>query len=104
MTDYVADCGYVTAYPIRPGYASTIQKLQGSELEHVTIWLDVKKAKRGHQPGAARWRLAWWPCYAQAYSTGHAASAWQCVRSQALGGMFFRNCRAAFVQGAERES
>ena len=45
MTDYVADCGYVTAYPIRPGYASTIHKLQGSELEHITIWLDMKKAK-----------------------------------------------------------
>jgi hypothetical protein len=45
MTDYVPDCGYVTAYPIRPGYASTIHKLQGAELEHITVWLDVKKAK-----------------------------------------------------------
>ena len=45
MTDYVPDCGYVTAYPIRPGYASTIHKLQGAELEHITVWLDIKKAK-----------------------------------------------------------
>ena len=45
MTDYVPDCGYVTAYPIRPGYASTVHKLQGSELEHITIWLDVANAK-----------------------------------------------------------
>ena len=45
LTDYVPDCGYVTVYPIRPGYASTIHKLQGAELEHITVWLDVKKAK-----------------------------------------------------------
>ena len=45
MTDWVEDCGYVTAYPLRPGYASTIHKLQGSELEHITVWLDIKGAK-----------------------------------------------------------
>lgn len=45
MTEYVERCGRVTSYPIRPGYASTIHKLQGAELEHITVWLDVKKAK-----------------------------------------------------------
>ena len=28
-------------FPIRLGYASTIYKMQGAELEHVTIYLDV---------------------------------------------------------------
>ena len=41
ITDWVTDCGYVTAYPVRAGYASTIHKLQGAELGHITIWLDV---------------------------------------------------------------
>ena len=35
-------------YPIRPGYASTIMKYQGSELAHVTVYLDAKNV-----PGAA---------------------------------------------------
>ena len=41
MTEWVEDCGSVTAYPIRPGYACTIHKQQGAELGHITIWLDV---------------------------------------------------------------
>ena len=45
ITDYVKECGYVTAYPMRPGYATTIHKLQGAELPHITIWLDIKQAK-----------------------------------------------------------
>ena len=45
VTENVENCGRVTAYPMRPGYASTIHKLQGAELEHITIWLDVAKAK-----------------------------------------------------------
>ena len=43
-----ADLDNVTYYPIRPGYASTIVKFQGAELEHVTVWLDVPGI-----PGAA---------------------------------------------------
>ena len=35
-------------YPMRPGYASTILKFQGAELDHVTIYLDAKNI-----PGAA---------------------------------------------------
>ena len=45
ITDWVKDAGYVTAYPLRPGYASTIHKLQGAELEHITVWLDRKGAR-----------------------------------------------------------
>ena len=32
-------------FPIRCGYASTIQKVQGQTLEHVTIWLDRRGCK-----------------------------------------------------------
>ena len=45
MTDYVPECGYVCAYPLRPGYAGTIHKLQGAELEHITVWLDRQNSK-----------------------------------------------------------
>ncbi|CAE7473081.1 Pif1 [Symbiodinium pilosum] len=45
ITDWVEGCGYVTAHPMRPGYASTVHKLQGAELEHVTIWLDIPYMK-----------------------------------------------------------
>ena len=33
--------GDLTYYPIRPGYASTILKFQGAELEHVIAYLDA---------------------------------------------------------------
>ena len=33
--------GNRTYYPIRPGYASTILKFQGSTLKHVVVWLDI---------------------------------------------------------------
>ena len=46
LTEDVED-GRITCYPARPGYASTIHKLQGAELAHVTIWLDVKRFKAG---------------------------------------------------------
>ena len=45
VTEFVEDWGAVTAYPLRPGYASTIHKLQGAELKHVTIWLDAKNMR-----------------------------------------------------------
>ena len=35
-------------YPVRPGYASTIMKFQGAELDHITVWLDAVGV-----PGAA---------------------------------------------------
>ena len=42
VTEYVEDCGTVTAYPVRAGYASTVHKLQGAELKHITVWLDAR--------------------------------------------------------------
>ena len=33
--------GNVTYYPIRLGYASTVQKVLGDEVEHITVWLDT---------------------------------------------------------------
>lgn len=45
VTDFVEECGCVTAYPFRPGYASTVHKLQGAQLPHITIWLDITGAK-----------------------------------------------------------
>ena len=45
ITDWVKEAGYVTAYPMRPGYASTIHKLQGAELKHITIWLERRDAR-----------------------------------------------------------
>lgn len=35
--------GSKTYYPIRLGYASTILKFQGAELDHVVAYLDAKK-------------------------------------------------------------
>jgi ATP-dependent exoDNAse (exonuclease V) alpha subunit len=40
-TDPNPDAQNASYFPIRLGYASTIYKMQGAELEHVTIWLDV---------------------------------------------------------------
>ncbi|CAE8716271.1 unnamed protein product [Polarella glacialis] len=42
------DLGNKVYFPVRAGYASTIIKFAGSELAHVTLWLD-----RPHVPGAA---------------------------------------------------
>ena len=33
--------GNVAYYPIRLGYASTVQKVLGDEVEHITVWLDT---------------------------------------------------------------
>eukprot|EP00438_Fugacium_kawagutii_P000653 Skav222305 [mRNA] locus=scaffold1249:3867:8406:+ [translate_table: standard] len=42
------DLGGLTYYPLKAGYADTILKYQGSELEHVTVFLDAEGV-----PGAA---------------------------------------------------
>ena len=42
------DLGGVVYYPVRAGYASTIQKWQGAGLKHVTAFLDAANV-----PGAA---------------------------------------------------
>jgi ASC-1-like (ASCH) protein len=41
------DLGFQTYYPVRPGYASTVLKFQGAELEFVILYLDAEA------PGAA---------------------------------------------------
>ena len=56
LTEDMEDGGCVTCYPARPGYASTIHKLQGAELAHVTIWLDVKHFKAGGYVALSRQR------------------------------------------------
>ena len=38
----------VTYYPLRLGYATTLHKVQGATLRHITIWLDMPDV-----PGAA---------------------------------------------------
>ncbi len=37
---YTDDYG-VRAYPFRLGYASTLHKVQGATLGHITLWLDL---------------------------------------------------------------
>ncbi|CAE7357076.1 pif1, partial [Symbiodinium sp. CCMP2592] len=39
-TDTDVPCGRAVYFPIRTGYAGTIYKFQGAELEHVTLWLN----------------------------------------------------------------
>ena len=31
----------VTSYPFRLGYATTLHKVQGATLDHITLWLDI---------------------------------------------------------------
>ncbi|CAK9101303.1 ATP-dependent DNA helicase PIF1 [Durusdinium trenchii] len=42
FTDTNVPKGRVVYYPVRVGYAGTIHKYQGAELQHVTLWLDRK--------------------------------------------------------------
>ena len=32
---------HVVHYPLRLGYASTLHKVQGATLDHITVWLDI---------------------------------------------------------------
>jgi ATP-dependent exoDNAse (exonuclease V) alpha subunit len=41
ITDDVEGHSRVTYFPVRVGYACTVQKVQGATLPHITIWLDV---------------------------------------------------------------
>ena len=54
ISEYVPECGSVTAYPMRPGYASTIHQLQGAELRHITVWLDVAFMKAARYVALSR--------------------------------------------------
>ncbi len=40
-TEDVEGHGRVTYFPVRLGYACTVQKVQGATLDHITLWLDV---------------------------------------------------------------
>ena len=50
------DLGNLTYYPIRPGYASTVMKFQGAELDHVTLYMDCPNIKGGAYTAASRVR------------------------------------------------
>ncbi|CAK8991184.1 ATP-dependent DNA helicase PIF1 (DNA repair and recombination helicase PIF1) [Durusdinium trenchii] len=39
-TEEIQDHGNVTSFPIRLGYATTIPKIQGATVPHITVWLD----------------------------------------------------------------
>eukprot|EP00913_Durusdinium_trenchii_P012784 g12002.t1 len=39
-TEEVEGHGRVTYFPVRVGYAGTVQKIQGATLPHITVWLD----------------------------------------------------------------
>ncbi|CAJ1389860.1 unnamed protein product [Effrenium voratum] len=41
---------HVVRYPLRLGYASTLHKVQGATLAHITVWLDIP-----NMPAAAYW-------------------------------------------------
>eukprot|EP00971_Amphidinium_carterae_P067878 1343736-Amphidinium_carterae.1 len=41
-TEVVEDCGKVTCYPLRPGHACTVHKLQGAELDHITVLVGLQ--------------------------------------------------------------
>lgn len=44
-TEDVEGHGRVTYFPVRMGYAGTVQKIQGTTLPHVTVWLDRAACK-----------------------------------------------------------
>ena len=37
----IHDENLVLSFPVRPGYASTLHKVQGATLDHITVWLDT---------------------------------------------------------------
>ena len=41
ITDDVEGHGHVTYFPVRLRCACTVQQVQGSTLEHITLWLDA---------------------------------------------------------------
>ena len=40
-TSFVGSTRSTTALPLRPGCSTTLHKIHGATLEHLTIWLDV---------------------------------------------------------------
>ena len=67
-TDTDVPCGRVVYFPIRAGYAGTIHKYQGAELEHVTLWLDRRWSRAAAYValspcGQGRGLFAWRNCH-----------------------------------------
>ena len=46
----------VAYLPLRLGYATTLQKIQGATLDHATIWLDVANIEAGGYVALSRVR------------------------------------------------
>ena len=74
-TEYVENHGRVTCFPIRVGYASTVQKAQGSTLDHVTIWLDAPGCRAAAYVALSRVRTDDDYLIAGAVQPGHFAPA-----------------------------
>ena len=53
-TDDVPQCGRVTCFPVRAGYAGTMQRVQGMTLEHVTLYLDRAGCRAAAYVGMSR--------------------------------------------------
>jgi hypothetical protein len=45
---------HVVQYPLRLGYASTLHKVQGATLKHITLWLDVRNFPAAAYVGLSR--------------------------------------------------
>ena len=56
------DLGNMVYYPIKPGYASTILKLQGTELKKVCVYLDARNVPGGAYTALSRVSTMndWW--------------------------------------------
>jgi ATP-dependent exoDNAse (exonuclease V) alpha subunit len=37
----IHDENLIASFPLRLGYASTLHKVQGATLKHITVWLDI---------------------------------------------------------------
>ena len=47
-------CGNKTYFPLKPGYATTVLKVCGAKLPHVTLWLEVPKVLAAAYTGMSR--------------------------------------------------
>ena len=50
--------GNIAYYPIRLGYASTVQKVLGDEVEHITVWLDMPNLPAVAYTALSPWRAS----------------------------------------------
>ena len=58
----------MTHFPMRVGYASTLHKVQGATLPHITLWLDIANMPAAAYVALSRvehdadWRFVGNPC------------------------------------------